>query len=110
MAGPPYGSSRIAAILFAIVASALSAQAPNSQQKREPPVEEIPYVLHITTREVVVDLIAVDGHDRTVSGLASGELRVTEKLGKSDEIPESISSFRLVDPSAASSGDLPQTA
>lgn len=34
------------------------------------PVEEIPYVLHVTNREVVMYLIAVDGHDRTVAELA----------------------------------------
>jgi hypothetical protein len=65
-------------------------------------------VLHITAREVVIDVIAVDGHDRSITDLSAGELRVKEKLGNSAETSESISSFRLIDPNAASPSDLPQ--
>jgi len=105
-----YGSSRYAATLLLIFASAfpLSAQVSTMQQEREPAAEQSPYVLHITAREVVIDVIAVDGHDRTVSDLAASELRVKEKLGKSAEISESVSSLKLIDPNAASASDLPQ--
>ena len=110
MAEVGYGSSRYAATLLLIFASAfpLSAQVSTMQQEREPAAEQSPYVLHITAREVVIDVIAVDGHDRTVSDLAASELRVKEKLGKSAEISESVSSLKLIDPNAASASDLPQ--
>jgi len=90
MAGASYGSSRGAATALLILASALalSAQLPTAQQKHEPVAEESSLVLHVTTREVVIDVIAVDGHDRSVTDLAAGELRVKEKLGKSAEMPE----------------------
>jgi hypothetical protein len=110
MAGVGYASSRCAATLLLILAGALalSAQVPTARQEREPVAEESSLVLHVTTREVVIDVIAVDGHDRSVTDLSAGELRVKEKLGKSAEMPESISSLKLIDPSAASPGDLPQ--
>jgi hypothetical protein len=95
-------------LLILTSALALSAQAPAVQQERGPAAEESSLVLHITAREVVIDVIAVDGHDRSITDLSAGELRVKEKLGNSAETSESISSFRLIDPNAASPSDLPQ--
>ena len=105
-----HSRSGLAAILGMVILSAhaLPAQAPASQQgKRERPAEEIPYVLHITTREVAIDVMAVDGHDRSVTDLAAGALHVIEKVQKKGEVPESISSLRLIDPDAMTSADLP---
>ena len=111
MVRPAYSNSSFSAFLLLIVASArpLSAQVPTAPRESGPTVEESSYVLRVTTREVVIDVIAVDGHDRSVSDLTAGELRVTEKLGKSAETPESISSLRSIDPNAANSDDLPQS-
>lgn len=88
VSGP--GRFGFAATLFIIVpaAHALYAQDPaSSQEKRERLAEEIPYILHVTTREVVIELVAVDGHDRTVTDLSAGQLRVSEKISKATEIP-----------------------
>lgn len=110
MVRPDDGNSSFSALLLLIVASALplSAQVPTEQRESGLAVEESPYVLHIATREAVIDVIAVDGHDRSVSDLTAGELRVAEKLGKSASIPESISSLRLIDPNGANSDGLPE--
>lgn len=111
MAGASYGSSRGAVIVLLVLTSALalSAQVQTAQQGPEPAVGESPYLLHITTREVVIDVIAVDGHDRSVTDLSAGELQVKEKLDSSAETSESISSLKLIDPNAASPSDLPQS-
>ncbi len=110
MAGSAYGSSIIVASLGVISAGVLllPAQASSAHQASEPSAKDTPYVLHITAREVVIDLIAVDGHDRTVTDLAAAELTVAEKVGNSAETPEPISSLRLIDPNAAFLGNLPQ--
>lgn len=108
--GSTYRSSRLAAILLMMVVGALSlpAQTPGDRQESETSAKEIPYVLRLIAREVVIDLIAVDGHDRTVADLAAGELRVTEKLGTFAETPEAISSLRVIDPNATVLDNLPQ--
>jgi hypothetical protein len=107
MESPGYGSSRSRAIFLIFVASGnvLFAQVPPSQQEKR--AKEIPYILHVTTREVVIDVIAVDSHDRAITDLTANTLHVSEKIDKTNEIPEAISSFRLVDPNAAGSADLP---
>jgi hypothetical protein len=49
--------------LFAVSAIAASAQTPNpipGPNKPPTPPPEIPYILHVTTREVLVDVIAVN--------------------------------------------------
>jgi len=111
MARLVYASSRFVAILLATIASAtaLQAQVPTPRQSQETVADETPYVLHIDAREVVIDVIAVDAHDRSVTNLAAGDVQVNERLGKSAEIPESVHSFRLIDPDGSAPGDLPES-
>jgi hypothetical protein len=111
MARLVHDNSRFAAILLITIASAavLPAQVSTPQDGKEPAAEEIPYVLHINAREVVIDVIAVDGRDRSVTNLVPADLRITEKLGKSAEVQESVSSLRLIDPDGSAPSDLPES-
>lgn len=61
-----------------------------------------PYTFNVTTREVVVDVIAIGGHDRPVLDLNSADLQVFNVAGKTEGPPQPITSLRLVDPSSAS--------
>jgi len=55
-------------------------------------------VLHITSREVVLDVVARDRHNNPVSDLTQGDLQVFE-LGEHQEIsPRRIRSLRKIDP------------
>ena len=111
MESPGQGSSKFPVIFLILVASgnALFTQStPSRQEKR---AEESPYILRVTTREVVIDVIAVDGHDRAIADLNAAELRVSEKTDKTSEVPEiHLLSFRLVNPNAARFADLPSNA
>jgi len=62
-----------------------------------------PYTFHVTTREVVVDIIAVDAHNRPVLDLAPADLKVFDEVGRSRRASKTISSLRIVDPSSTSS-------
>src|SRR5450631_3142771 len=85
---------------------AASAQTPGTN-KPPTPVAEIPYILHVTTREVLVDVIAVNSRNQPVVDLTPADLQVVEKLSHSPHVPVSISSFRLVDPTAVNAGSFP---
>jgi hypothetical protein len=95
-------SARIKRLLFigillaeAIPAtSALVAQTPNSCVPQSGP-----YVLRVTTREVVLDVIATDSHDRPVRDLAANELMIYELPKGSKKLLRKISGFRMIDPS-----------
>jgi hypothetical protein len=68
---------------------------------------------HITTREVVLDVIAVDGHNRAVTDLKPAELQIFDQIpdldspGKGHKAPptelssDPISSSHIIDPSAS---------
>lgn len=53
-------------------------------------------VLHVSTREVVVDLLARDRHDQPVTNLAAEELQVFELDAKHTDVAQHITSLRLV--------------
>jgi hypothetical protein len=59
-----------------------------------------PYTLHVTTREVVVDVVAVDVHNRAVRDLDPVDLMVFEKVGRKDKLPGRITRLRFVEPSS----------
>ncbi len=72
--------------------------------------QDAPYVFRATTREVVVDVIAVDAHDRPVLDLVPSDLHVFEEIGHSHRIAEDISSLRVIDPISTNvTKDAPQT-
>jgi hypothetical protein len=79
-----------------------SANAPTSQ-------EPAPYTFHLTTRDVIVDVIAVDGRERPIVDLRPSDLQVFDQPAGHDagKLSERIVSLSLVDPSAqhAAAGD-----
>jgi PA14 domain len=102
--------------LLAQVATASFAQTPNPDASPDKPAAlapEAPYVLHVSTREVLVDVIAVDSRNEPIADLTAADLRVVEDIGHSHahDADVSVSSFRLIDPTAgptsANSGSLP---
>jgi len=97
-------------LLFAASATAASAQTPSpAANTNNPPTDapEIPYILHVTSREVLVDVIAVNSRNQPVSDLTPADLRVIEKIAHSPDVPVSISSLRLIDPIASNPESLP---
>ena len=96
--------------LLVVSAVAASGQAPGpAANTNNPPasVPEIPYTLHVTTREVLVDVIAVNSRNQPVADLTPADLRVIEKIAHSPNVPVSISSLRLIDPTAGSPDSVP---
>lgn len=72
--------------------------------------KEIPYTLHVSAREVVVDIIAIDARNRPILDLGNGDLEVFDQVGRASNKPESILSLRIVDPSIPSTTNAsPQT-
>lgn len=68
------------------------------------------YAFHVTKSEVVVDVIAVDGHNHPVLDLVPMDLKVVDGSDRSRAVPQAISSLRIVDPSSTSARPgLPQT-
>lgn len=101
-------------VLLSGIASviAASAQDPGPATGTSNPstqASEIPYILHVTTREVLVDVIAVNARNQPISDLTSADLQVVEGAGNSPDVPVSISSLRLIDPNAVNSGSLPSS-
>jgi PA14 domain len=96
--------------LFALSAIAASSQTPSPStgaNNPPPPPPEIPYTLQITTREVLVDVIAVDSRNQPIVDLTAADLKAVEEISPSHELPVSISSLRLIDPTAVDPGPLP---
>ena len=59
------------------------------------------YVLKMTTREVVVDVVARDRHNHPVNDLKEDELQVMEVGKHSQKLPKSILAFHVIDPAKA---------
>lgn len=75
-----------------------------------PEPEQTPYTIHVTKREVLVDVIALDSHDRPLLDLAPSDLNVFDKVDQSRGVPKAVSNLRIVEPSSTSAPpDLPQT-
>ncbi len=102
---------------FLLAVSGIPAFAQTSNPGFEPnkspaPALEVPYILHVSTREALVDVIAVDSHDRPIADLTASDLQIVERIGHSHahDADVSVSSFRLIDPTAdltsANSGSL----
>jgi hypothetical protein len=60
-----------------------------------------PYTLHVSTREVVIDLLATDSHGNPVRDLRAGDLTVFEVPKGAKKLARNIAAFRIVDPSQA---------
>lgn len=94
-------------VLYFLIALPASAQTSDPHNPRNP-IPEVPFTLHITTREVLVDVIAVNSHNQPVVDLTPADLQVVEKDERSSGSPGSIASFRLIDPTQAKSTSLPR--
>jgi hypothetical protein len=60
-----------------------------------------PFVLKMTTREVVVEVVARDRHNHPVNDLKQDELQVMESGKHSQKQPKRILAFHLIDPATA---------
>ena len=63
----------------------------------------IGYTLHVTTREVIVEVVARDPKNHPVNNLAQGEFEIYEGRHRSTEGLKTISGFRTIDPSLENS-------
>jgi hypothetical protein len=82
-----------------LLASAISAAPPQQS-------DTVPYTFHVTTRDVVVDVIAVDGRDRPIFDLQPGDLKVFDQPAqekRADRMPERVVSLAPVDASEPAS-------
>jgi hypothetical protein len=61
------------------------------------------YTLHVTAREVVVEVVARDHQNHPVNDLAQSEFEIFEGKHKSDDGLKAISGFRVIDPLLESS-------
>ncbi len=83
----------VAACLVPSLCLAMAAQeTPPSTQP------ETPMVLRVTTREVVLDVIARDKNHKPVSDLAENEFQVFDAGKHADKEPKHILSMRIIDP------------
>jgi hypothetical protein len=68
----------------------------------EPVIEEVgdgkAYTLHVTTREVVVEVVARDRNNHPVNDLSESDFEVFESGHKSKDERRDISAFRTIDP------------
>jgi len=91
----------IATALFPAFLALLCRTAVAQQIPATPPISiaDGAYTLHVTVREVVVDLVAVDSRNHTLRNLTPADLSVFEKLEHSGKLPGRITRLRLVEPS-----------
>lgn len=100
-------------MVFLLVAAPLQASA-----QAGPPIQprpgsrggdqQVPYTFRVTTREVLIDLIARDQKNHPVTDLKESDLQIFEVAGRSQKQLRTISAFRVVDPALeANPGDTP---
>ncbi len=59
---------------------------------------DVPMILRISAREVVLDVVARDKHNNSVNDLAESEFEVAETGKHGDKNPRRILSLRMIDP------------
>ncbi|MGA2848604.1 MAG: PA14 domain-containing protein [Terracidiphilus sp.] len=69
-------------------------------QQTTPPVAQtdVPFVLHVTSREVVIDVVARDKNHNPVGDLAENEFQVFPMGKNADKNPLQIRSMKVIDP------------
>jgi hypothetical protein len=92
-----YGSFAGLLMVFAFAQDCALSQAitPSNNDGKQ---DDTPYVLKMTTREVVVDVVARDRHNHPVNDLKVDELQVMEVGKHSQKQPKSILAFHVIDP------------
>jgi hypothetical protein len=62
------------------------------------PQPDTPYVLHVTTREVVIDVVARDKNHNPIGDLAQSDFQVFQAGKNADKNPLHILSMKVIDP------------
>ncbi len=65
----------------------------------------VPYTFHITTREVLIDVIARNRRNQLVKDLKLSDFQVYEILGRGRKAPMPLAALRAVNPSAGQQDD-----
>jgi hypothetical protein len=91
-----YHLLQIAACLVPWLCLPMAAQ--DTPQAAQP---DVPLVLHVTTREVVIDVVARDKNHNPVGDLAENEFQVFQAGKNADKNPLHIVSMRVIDPHGA---------
>lgn len=78
-------------------------QSLQTQSQQVPAPATGDFVFHVTTREVVVEVVARDRHSHPVSDLKESDFAITEDQHRSQSASISISAFRVIDPDAEQS-------
>jgi hypothetical protein len=89
------------------LAVAQPAVSPGAQADRTVQPSQVPFKLTSVTREVVVEVVARDQHNRPVGNLTESEFQIFEIGKRSKKSPQTILALHVVDPTAAK--DLPGT-
>jgi len=71
---------------------------PMDAQNSQPPAQSDFPVLRISTREVVLDVVARDQHNNPVANLTASDLQVFERGNGKELNPKRIRSIRVIDP------------
>lgn len=88
----------LAASLSALVAQTIPAGLDQEPQKAGAVQDESGYTLHLTTREVLVEVVARDRQNHPVNDLTRSDFNVFEGKHQSAEGRKAISGFRIIDP------------
>ena len=81
-----------------------SQSSPSQQQaggKARP--AEAPFILKMTAREVVVEVVAIDQHNHPVRDLKESDFQIFEAAMHSQRTPRNLSAFHLIDPASPES-------
>src|SRR6266700_1831214 len=69
-----------------------------AQDPAPPAATDVPMILRITAREVVLDVVARDKNHAPVNDLAEGDFQVFETGKHADKDPRHILALRVIDP------------
>jgi hypothetical protein len=72
-----------------------AAQAPASEKGN---INEVPFILRTTVREIVVDVMAMDSHNHPLSDMQESEFQIFEAGNWPLKSPRTISAFHVIDP------------
>jgi hypothetical protein len=64
---------------------------------------EAPFILKMTAREVVVEVVAIDRHNHPVRDLKESDFQIFEAAIHSQRTPRNLSAFHLIDPASPES-------
>ena len=67
--------------------------------------QETGLTLHVSTREVVVDVVATDHHDHPLRDFGAGDFAVFELAAGGRKVPQRVTSVRFLGPGFGGSGE-----